>query len=50
MNLIILFMTGLIFLTSLYELSQTYVSSWILIIGLVFSSITIGYIFGGESC
>jgi len=49
MNLLLLFMVGLIFLTCLYGLSQVFVSSWILIVGLIFSSFVIGLIFGGEA-
>jgi len=46
MTLLLLFIVGLIFLTCLYALTQVYISSWILIIGLVFSSFVIGVIMG----
>ena len=48
MNLLLVFIIGFIFLTCLYGLSQMYVSSWILVIGLIFSSFVIGLIMGGE--
>jgi hypothetical protein len=46
MNIFLLFVVGLIFLTCLYGLTQTYVSSWLLILGLMFSSFVIGWVFG----
>jgi len=48
MNPFLLFIVGLIFLTCLYGMSQAYAVSWILVIGLVFSSFVIGLIFGGQ--
>lgn len=48
MNLILLFMVGLIFLTCLYGLTQMYVASWILVIGLIFSSFIIGMLVAWE--
>jgi hypothetical protein len=48
MNSLLLFIMGLIFLTCLYGISQNYVASWILVIGLIFSSFVVGLIFGGE--
>ena len=46
MNIFLLFVVGLIFLTCLYGLTQVYVSSWVLILGLMFSSFVIGWAFG----
>ena len=48
MNLLLIFVIGFIFLTCLYGLSQMYVSSWILLLGIIFSSIAIGFILGSE--
>ena len=48
MNKLLLFMVGTIFLTCLYGISQAYVYSWILLIGLIFSSFVIGLIMGEE--
>lgn len=48
MDLFILFMVGLIFLTCLYGVSQAYVASWAMIIGLTLSAMAIGYILGRE--
>ena len=42
MDLVLLFIVGLIFLTCFYGLTMTYVASWILVIGLVFSSFVLG--------
>lgn len=48
MNMFLLFIVGLIFLTCLCGVSQMYAVNWLLVIGLVFSSFVIGLIFGGE--
>ena len=46
MNLFLLFISGLIFLTCLYGLSQMYAVNWILIIGVVLSTAVITWIMG----
>lgn len=46
MNLLLLFMVGLVFLTSLYGMSQAYAVNWLFVIGLIFSSFVIGLILG----
>lgn len=48
MNLLLLFIVGLIFLTCMYGLTQMYVASWILVIGLVFSSFIMGVLVAWE--
>lgn len=47
MNLLLLFVIGLILITCLYGLWLGYVSSWFLIIGLASSSFVMGLLIGG---
>lgn len=44
MNLFLLFMSGLIFLTCFYGQSQAYAVNWFLIFGMVFSTGVITWI------
>jgi len=46
MNQLLFFMSGLIFLTCLYDISQQYAVNWFLIIGIVFSTAVITWIIG----
>jgi 1,4-dihydroxy-2-naphthoate octaprenyltransferase len=44
MNLFLLFMGGLIFLTCFYGQTQAYAANWFLIFGMVFSTAVITWI------
>jgi membrane-bound metal-dependent hydrolase YbcI (DUF457 family) len=44
MNLFLLFISGLIFLTCFYGQSQTYAANWFLIFGMVFSAVVSAWI------
>jgi hypothetical protein len=48
MNLLLLFITGLIFLTCFYGQTQLYAVNWFLIFGMLFSAVVITYILGEE--
>jgi hypothetical protein len=48
MNLFLLFIAGLIFLTSFYGQSQQYQANWFLIFGMVFSASLITWIMGEQ--
>jgi len=45
MNLFLLFIMGLIFLTCFYGQTQQYAVSWILVFGMLFSAVVITLIF-----
>lgn len=46
MNMFLLFIAGLIFLTCFYGLSQSYAVNWFLVFGMVFSAVVITWIMG----
>ena len=46
MNMFLLFISGLIFLTCFYGQSQLYSVNWFLVFGMVFSSVVITWIMG----
>jgi len=46
MNLLLMWIMGLIFLTCFYGQSQQYAVNWFLIAGMVFSSVVITWIIG----
>jgi len=48
MNLFLLFIAGLIFLTCFYGQSQAFAANWFLIFGMVFAAIVITYIMGEQ--
>jgi len=49
MNLFLLFVSGMIFLTCFYGQSQQYQASWFLIFGMIFSAVVITYIMGEKA-
>ena len=46
MNMFLLFIAGMIFLTCFYGQSQLYAVNWFLVFGMVFSSVVITWIIG----
>jgi len=46
MNLFLLFISGMIFLTCFYGQSQQYAVNWFFVFGMVFSAVVITYIMG----
>ena len=46
MNMFLLFIAGMIFLTCFYGQSQLYAVNWFLVFGMVFSSVVITWIMG----
>lgn len=48
MNMFLLFIVGLIFLTCFYGQSQLYAVNWFLIFGMVFSAVVITWIMGEQ--
>jgi len=48
MNLLLLFITGLIFLTCFYGQSQQYAVNWFLVFGMLFSAVVITLIMGED--
>ena len=46
MNLLLLFISGLIFLTCFYGQSQLFAVNWFLIFGMIFSAVVISHILG----
>lgn len=46
MNLFLLWINGLIFLTCFYGQANTYAVNWFLVFGMVFSAVVITYLIG----